>query len=266
MAGEFEDPPADRPETNGMAIGSLVTGICGLACVLPFIGSLLGVVLGHLSLSEIKRSEGRYTGRELAVWGLVTGYIGLVAVPFLCVLFFIAIMVLPAATMMLPAMWQARGAAKQAVCAGNMKQMGLALLMYSGDNKGCFPTTMPNGSADFSILADEGYISPSGQVWACANAAPMGVSASNSEYIYVGSGLKDDNASAATVVLAYDAPGNHSGNAWINAVFADGHVEGTRGPDIESAAAMKGWTLPGSPPARGTGPPPELPFNGGNTR
>ena len=60
------------PETSGKAIFSLVCGL--LFIMLPL--SLVAVVFGHLSLSEIRRSAGRLTGRGLAITGLVFGYIG----------------------------------------------------------------------------------------------------------------------------------------------------------------------------------------------
>ncbi|MFT3887440.1 MAG: DUF4190 domain-containing protein [Arachnia sp.] len=51
--------------TNGLAIATLVTGICGLA-VVP-------IVLGHLSLGQIRRTG--EDGQALAVVGLVLGYL-----------------------------------------------------------------------------------------------------------------------------------------------------------------------------------------------
>jgi hypothetical protein len=62
------------PGTNGLAVASLVLSLltlCGL-------GSLLGVIFGHLSLGQIKR-KGQH-GRGLAVAGLVLGYLGIAAI------------------------------------------------------------------------------------------------------------------------------------------------------------------------------------------
>lgn len=62
-------PAAVGPKTNTLAIVTLIAGICGF--------NLIAVILGHISLSQIKTSgEG---GRTLAIIGLVLGYIGLVA-------------------------------------------------------------------------------------------------------------------------------------------------------------------------------------------
>jgi hypothetical protein len=63
------------PETSGKAIFSLISGL--LLIVPPF--SLAAVILGHLSLAEIRHSGGRLTGKGLAIAGLVLGYLGVVA-------------------------------------------------------------------------------------------------------------------------------------------------------------------------------------------
>ncbi|MFT4230796.1 MAG: DUF4190 domain-containing protein [Microbacterium sp.] len=62
------------PKTNTLAIVSLVSSIAGIT-VIPFIGSIVGVITGHMSLSQIKRNgEG---GRGLALGGTIVGWVGL---------------------------------------------------------------------------------------------------------------------------------------------------------------------------------------------
>ncbi|MEY3029021.1 MAG: hypothetical protein RL198_418 [Actinomycetota bacterium] len=56
-------------KTNAMAIVSLVTSILGL--------SLIGVITGHIGMSQIKKTGEQ--GNGLAVAGLVIGYIGVAA-------------------------------------------------------------------------------------------------------------------------------------------------------------------------------------------
>jgi len=63
------------PETSGKAIFSLISGV--LFLILPF--SLAAIIFGHLSVSEIRRSGGRLTGKGLAIAGLVLGYLGVAA-------------------------------------------------------------------------------------------------------------------------------------------------------------------------------------------
>ena len=48
---------------------------CAPLCSLPFIGWLVAIITGHLSLGEIKRSG--QAGHGMAVTGLVLGYTGI---------------------------------------------------------------------------------------------------------------------------------------------------------------------------------------------
>lgn len=61
-------PPYAYPPTNAMAVASLVCA---------FVFAPLGIVFGHLSLSQIKRSG--EDGRGLAIAGLVIGYVVTIA-------------------------------------------------------------------------------------------------------------------------------------------------------------------------------------------
>lgn len=66
-------PTLGPPQTSGLAVASLVLGVvwlCGL-------GSLLAVIFGGVSLSQISRSRGTLEGKGMAVAGLVLGIIGL---------------------------------------------------------------------------------------------------------------------------------------------------------------------------------------------
>ena len=65
-----------RPQTNGMAVASLVLGIMGIAMMLFGIGPVLALVLGYQGRKQIDESGGRQTGRGLAIAGIVTGWIG----------------------------------------------------------------------------------------------------------------------------------------------------------------------------------------------
>jgi hypothetical protein len=76
--------------TSTLAIVSLVSGLLGWSFV-PWLGSLVAVVTGHLARAEIRREPGRLEGDGMAVAGLVLGY-AMLALSFiglmLVVLFF----------------------------------------------------------------------------------------------------------------------------------------------------------------------------------
>ena len=65
-------PMAPQTSSNGLAIASMVLGIMWIY----WIGSLLAVVFGHVSLHQLKRNPYQ-TGRGMAIAGLVLGYVGL---------------------------------------------------------------------------------------------------------------------------------------------------------------------------------------------
>ena len=80
LTSPAHQPPAQatvRPTpTSGLATASLIFGILGLT-LLPTLGSVVAVILGHMAKSEINSSAGQLEGSGLATAGLVLGYIGL---------------------------------------------------------------------------------------------------------------------------------------------------------------------------------------------
>ena len=73
--------------TSSLAIASLVSGILGWT-LLPFIGTLVAIVTGHMARAEIRRSNGQVDGDGLAIAGLVLGWL-VIAISVLTVLAFI---------------------------------------------------------------------------------------------------------------------------------------------------------------------------------
>jgi hypothetical protein len=71
---EVGGPPAQPTKTSGLAIASLVTGLFVWCFVIP---GIVAIVLGFLSLDQIKDAEGRIKGRGMAIAGIVLGYVGL---------------------------------------------------------------------------------------------------------------------------------------------------------------------------------------------
>jgi len=108
-----------QQEKSGKATASLVCGI--LLCLSPFT-SAAAVVLGHLALSEIKKSAGRMAGHGVAVAGLVLGYVGLV--------FFVP-MVLIIAAIAIPNVLRARMAANEASAVGTLRTYNTAMITYA---------------------------------------------------------------------------------------------------------------------------------------
>jgi type II secretory pathway pseudopilin PulG len=79
-----------------------------------------------------------------------------------------------------------REKARRINCAGNLKQIGLALLMYSGEFDGYFPNNTANGT-NFNLLNKNGHLS-NGKVYGCPSQTDLRTTANVSNYRYIGSG------------------------------------------------------------------------------
>src|SRR6478735_4044082 len=92
----YGQPPyyAARPPTDGLALGSMITGIAAilLSCAYGFglLASPVALVLGKVSLNRIKRSQGQLGGHGFALTGFILGIIGTV----LLVLAIIAVVII----------------------------------------------------------------------------------------------------------------------------------------------------------------------------
>ena len=74
---------AQIKQTNNLAIVSLVSGLLGWT-LLPWIGSIVAIVTGHMARAEIRRNADTQEGDGLAIAGLVLGW-GMVALSVLAI-------------------------------------------------------------------------------------------------------------------------------------------------------------------------------------
>jgi len=152
------------------------------------------------------------------------------------------------AGILLPALGRARESARRTQCASNLKQIGLAINMYSNDNSGAFPTVSGSAaSAEIQSLGQlfDAYITDR-KVFKCssdsgvtdttvmtltagtATVANASFSATTCSFGY------DDNHTSADdpgVAIVADAQGgsaalsdNHASKGQ-NVLYIDGHVE-----------------------------------------
>jgi type II secretory pathway pseudopilin PulG len=95
--------------------------VCGILFFLWPFSAIAAVVLGHLALSEIKKSAGRLAGHGMAMAGLILGYIGVAMVPFILIIAAIAI----------PNLLRAKMAANEASAVGTLRTYNIAMVTYA---------------------------------------------------------------------------------------------------------------------------------------
>jgi prepilin-type processing-associated H-X9-DG protein len=138
------------------------------------------------------------------------------------------------ASVFLPSLNRNREIANRIKCASNMRQIGQAILLYSNEHNGQFPS-------DLGTLIIDEDISP--QVFFCPSAAAVPLPANfstmvpeaqaawldqHSDYIYLGRG-KTSSCDPGTIIL-YEKDSDHGGDG-MNVLYGDGHV------DFETLAA-----------------------------
>jgi prepilin-type processing-associated H-X9-DG protein len=177
--------------------------------------ALIGLILGLVAMSKIRRSKGALCGEGLALAGTVVSGIFLLMLPIF-------------AGMLLPALARAKEKAQTIACVDKMKQLALAEVMYEGANQNHFTP------AATWCDALKPYTGGSTKMFQC----PAGDAAQPCGYAFNAKlgGLDTAKVSPDTVLLfESDAGWNASGGLELVrrpsrhgvfvVAFVDGHVE-----------------------------------------
>ncbi len=112
-------PSGAMPQTSGLAITSMVLGICSFLC--GGLTAIPAIICGHIAHSKIKNSQGQQTGVGFAIAGFITGYLG------------ILVMIAMIAGLTAPMVIRQRKKADQTEAVSNARQIGIALLEFEAD-------------------------------------------------------------------------------------------------------------------------------------
>ncbi len=118
-------------------------------------------------------------------------------------------------------------------CASNLKQLGVALFMYSEDNNGHFPDR--DGDAGLEMLWQQHYVTDY-NIYLCpstSDSAPKSGSVKSS-YIYYGGFTF--NPTEKNIVME-DKPGNHKG--YRNCLYSGTHVKGYSDPNYRKTVPVQ---------------------------
>lgn len=205
-------PPLPAPDarTSPRALWSLILGILGITC-LWVLGAAPAIGLGILGLREVDRSGGSVKGRGLAIAGIITGAVGLVAglVP-------VAIL----ASLAVPAYTNVQEQATASRQAATVRSLLLACRAYADERDGSYPQALQE-------LVEEGYLdSPTLLRWSDRPSDREG-----EPWLYR-PGLTD-TASPEEPLLAAPAPLRHERVVG----FAGGHVVRMREEEFQATHA-----------------------------
>jgi prepilin-type processing-associated H-X9-DG protein len=227
-------PPLNNPvssspnpvKTSGLAITSLILGILGFfSCGFT---AIIGLILGIMAMVRIKKSAGATGGFGIALAGTIVSGVFLLMLPV-------------GLAMMLPALAKAKQRAETIQCINNVRQLALAVRLYSGIHADHYP---PAATWCDAIKAGAN----SDKVYQC----PAGNSSERCHYAYNSrlDSMDERNVDPNTVLFFETEggwnvsggpelllPRSRHGNLYVVA-FADGHVEQVRA----DALANLRWT------------------------
>jgi len=86
----WQPPPPPGYQSEGMATASMIIGFASIFCFGPIPG-IVAIILGAMTLSQIKKNPEKVAGKQKAVTGIVTGSIALVIHSVIIIIYILTI-------------------------------------------------------------------------------------------------------------------------------------------------------------------------------
>jgi prepilin-type processing-associated H-X9-DG protein len=225
------------PPQNRAASRALMFGLLGF---IPFVPGILAIRAGRRGLRDAA-ADPKIGGQGPARVGVILGIVSITVWVAVCAL-------------AVPATMRARQQAIRVQCMSQLRQIGMATMMYASANSGFLPPTMDE-LVKSRLIPAMLFTCP-----ACAGNATKPVASTgaygNYNYIYLGAGRRLQTLRpASSTPLVYELPTNHT-DPGINVLYADGHVELIKGPQVQALLAQV--AAPPPPPTATDSPPSPL--------
>ncbi len=196
------------PRTSGLATASLVLAILGPFSV--FLTTLPAVVLGVVSLIQIRRNRAKLVGGGMAIAGIVISVLVVV--------------------ILYPWFILGRETGREAECSSNLKMVSLALLQYADDYNERFPPTAGWNQAIYPYTKSSRVLTcptahsklPAYAMNKSLGSVSLKSVQSPKETAEIYESVPGVNQAGGPELLP--VPGRHLGHNFIG--FADGHVSG----------------------------------------
>lgn len=143
--------PSTPARTSGLAVTGLVCGVLGFV-TFGLLG-LVGLIVSIVAQRSISSSDGRLGGRGVATAGIIVSSTSMLA----------GCVIAGLIGLLVPALGQARIAAKSVMEEAQVRQIGMAISIYAMGNEGIYPPvdTWDDVLVDLQYVSDERlYASP----------------------------------------------------------------------------------------------------------